>query len=157
MARPRRNECCAQALEVNEDGVRKSETASKSTKGKKKKSKKKKLAKKAIKKLCKKAKSKKKCMKKHKRKGNKKKNEKKSKTAAAMPASAQTDNLEARLSVSSTCALPLEVGPCRAAIPRWGFDATRSQCVEFIYGGCRGNGNNFESQDACQAECSENV
>ena len=51
------------------------------------------------------------------------------------------------------CELLIEPGPCRAAIPRWYFDAGKGQCAEFIYGGCQGNENNFTSEDACRKEC----
>lgn len=49
------------------------------------------------------------------------------------------------------CNLPLEVGPCEALIPRWGFE--HGECVKFIYGGCGGNENNFESQAECETAC----
>ena len=51
------------------------------------------------------------------------------------------------------CGLPIEVGPCDAAIPRWAFDGAQGRCVDFTYGGCQGNANDFETFDACQAAC----
>ncbi|MCB9536579.1 MAG: hypothetical protein H6704_09970 [Myxococcales bacterium] len=51
------------------------------------------------------------------------------------------------------CGLPIEVGPCDAAIPRWAFDPNQGECVEFVYGGCQGNANNFETREACQLAC----
>ena len=51
------------------------------------------------------------------------------------------------------CELPIEVGPCEAAIPRWGFDSEAATCVPFVYGGCQGNANNFETAAACQEAC----
>ena len=42
-------------------------------------------------------------------------------------------------------------GPCRAAFPKWTFE--QGACKQFLYGGCRGNGNRFDSQDQCQAVC----
>lgn len=44
-------------------------------------------------------------------------------------------------------------GPCRAVMPRWYFDLSKGKCVHFIYGGCGGNRNNFESEDYCMAVC----
>ncbi|VDM21945.1 unnamed protein product [Hydatigera taeniaeformis] len=54
----------------------------------------------------------------------------------------------------AVCSLPAEVGPCRGALKRWYYDVSKGQCTEFVYGGCRGNANNFESKEACEARCS---
>ncbi|RCN35965.1 Kunitz/Bovine pancreatic trypsin inhibitor domain protein [Ancylostoma caninum] len=51
------------------------------------------------------------------------------------------------------CDLPLESGPCRGSIPRYGFDKTRGKCVQFNYGGCKGNKNNFLTLENCKKEC----
>jgi hypothetical protein len=51
------------------------------------------------------------------------------------------------------CAQPIVPGPCRAAIPRWGFDAEKGACVPFTYGGCGGNDNNFATREACERGC----
>lgn len=45
-------------------------------------------------------------------------------------------------------------GPCRAAFPRWYFDAEKNSCNSFIYGGCRGNKNSYRSQEDCMQHCS---
>lgn len=44
-------------------------------------------------------------------------------------------------------------GPCRAVMPRWYFDMYKKKCIRFIYGGCGGNRNNFESEEYCMAVC----
>jgi hypothetical protein len=49
------------------------------------------------------------------------------------------------------CSLLIDAGPCDAALPRYAFDEGR--CVEFTYGGCEGNENNFATAEACLAEC----
>jgi Kunitz/Bovine pancreatic trypsin inhibitor domain len=54
---------------------------------------------------------------------------------------------------ADTCSLPVDIGPCDAAIPRWGFAPELGGCVQFSHGGCEGNGNNFESAVACLAAC----
>ncbi len=53
----------------------------------------------------------------------------------------------------SQCSLPPESGPCEAAIPRWHFDQAAGQCVQFTFGGCGGNTNNFTTQQACASTC----
>ena len=44
-------------------------------------------------------------------------------------------------------------GSSRASFKRWTF-TTSGQCVEFRYGGCKGNGNKFDTQAQCEAFCS---
>ena len=43
------------------------------------------------------------------------------------------------------CQLPMEAGPCYALMPRFFFNFESRRCEQFIYGGCRGNQNNFAS------------
>lgn len=51
------------------------------------------------------------------------------------------------------CELALETGPCDAAFQRFGFDPALGRCREFLWGGCDGNENNFETFDACRSTC----
>ncbi|XP_069470239.1 amyloid beta precursor like protein 2 isoform X2 [Ambystoma mexicanum] len=55
--------------------------------------------------------------------------------------------------VKAVCSKEADTGPCRAAMPRWYFDPSQRKCLRFIFGGCRGNQNNFESKDYCMAVC----
>ncbi|XP_075420196.1 amyloid beta precursor like protein 2 isoform X1 [Tenrec ecaudatus] len=55
--------------------------------------------------------------------------------------------------VKAVCSQEAMTGPCRAVMPRWYFDLSKGKCVHFIYGGCGGNRNNFESEDYCMAVC----
>uniref|UniRef100_A0A3B5M0F7 BPTI/Kunitz inhibitor domain-containing protein n=1 Tax=Xiphophorus couchianus TaxID=32473 RepID=A0A3B5M0F7_9TELE len=51
--------------------------------------------------------------------------------------------------LSYICRLPQNTGPCRGAFPRFFYNVTSQTCTSFIYGGCQGNGNNFQSQEDC--------
>ncbi|XP_023211883.1 papilin-like isoform X2 [Centruroides sculpturatus] len=51
------------------------------------------------------------------------------------------------------CERPLVVGPCRGEFPRWYYDKYEGRCKQFLYGGCKGNGNNFESERLCVERC----
>merc|ERR1719233_1294034 len=44
-------------------------------------------------------------------------------------------------------------GPCRAAHTRWTYDKDSGKCEKFIYGGCKGNGNNFKRKSGCKNKC----
>lgn len=45
-------------------------------------------------------------------------------------------------------------GPCYGFFNRWYFDARKTTCVPFVYGGCRGNRNNFLTAEECNEACS---
>lgn len=51
------------------------------------------------------------------------------------------------------CLAPAKVGPCRASFTRWRYDAVGGACVNFTYGGCKGNYNNYLSKEACVTAC----
>ncbi|XP_068083649.1 papilin [Anabrus simplex] len=52
-----------------------------------------------------------------------------------------------------SCALPRAQGNCTERLPRWYFDASENRCMPFYYSGCNGNGNRFETQEACEKDC----
>ncbi|XP_070843085.1 kunitz-type protease inhibitor 1-like [Chaetodon trifascialis] len=52
------------------------------------------------------------------------------------------------------CRAPPKIGPCRAAFPRWHYDAATGNCEQFMYGGCKQNNNNFLSENECLSACS---
>ena len=52
-----------------------------------------------------------------------------------------------------TCTLPAETGDCDGFFPRYSFNSDSGQCEQFIFGGCGGNDNNFETIEQCQQTC----
>jgi len=51
------------------------------------------------------------------------------------------------------CILPETRGNCRAMMTRWRYNAEIKDCVQFHFGGCDGNSNNFVSKEKCNAFC----
>nr|P0DMX0.1 RecName: Full=PI-actitoxin-Axm2b; Short=PI-AITX-Axm2b; AltName: Full=AXPI-III [Anthopleura aff. xanthogrammica] len=51
------------------------------------------------------------------------------------------------------CYLPAVRGRCRGYFPRYFFSSETGKCERFIYGGCGGNRNNFESAQECGSTC----
>lgn len=60
---------------------------------------------------------------------------------------------DSRSQDNERCTAPKMVGYCRASMPRWNFDPKSQNCSMFIYGGCKGNKNNYQSERACLAAC----
>lgn len=54
---------------------------------------------------------------------------------------------------ADVCSLPKERGPCHNFSVKWYFDITYGGCSRFWYGGCDGNGNQFNSQEECENVC----
>ncbi|XP_017857338.1 PREDICTED: male accessory gland serine protease inhibitor-like [Drosophila arizonae] len=44
---------------------------------------------------------------------------------------------------------------CEAYFPSWSYDAAAKECVRFIYGGCGGNDNRFDTKELCEEKCLE--
>ncbi|XP_037709956.1 male accessory gland serine protease inhibitor [Drosophila subpulchrella] len=44
---------------------------------------------------------------------------------------------------------------CEAYIPSWSYDSNHNECIKFIYGGCGGNDNRFNSKENCEDKCLE--
>ena len=38
-------------------------------------------------------------------------------------------------------------------LPRWGYDKESHMCVQFVFGGCGGNFNNFLTLSDCRQTC----
>ncbi|XP_022196329.1 spondin-1 [Nilaparvata lugens] len=52
------------------------------------------------------------------------------------------------------CVLAEAKGPCTGQFERWRFEPRKGMCVPFLYGGCRGNRNNFATDIECLNLCS---
>ncbi|GLG92485.1 Kunitz-type serine protease inhibitor Bt-KTI, partial [Gryllus bimaculatus] len=62
--------------------------------------------------------------------------------------------LAKEMCVAQVCMMEADPGPCRGYFERWHFEARKGMCVPFGYGGCRGNRNNFMTQEECAQACS---
>uniref|UniRef100_A0A3P8UER5 BPTI/Kunitz inhibitor domain-containing protein n=1 Tax=Amphiprion percula TaxID=161767 RepID=A0A3P8UER5_AMPPE len=59
------------------------------------------------------------------------------------------------LSPAERCSQILDPGPCRDYVVKWYYDATANACAQFWFGGCLGNGNQFETEKSCMETCGE--
>ncbi|XP_064462201.1 BPTI/Kunitz domain-containing protein-like [Ornithodoros turicata] len=57
----------------------------------------------------------------------------------------------------AVCYLKPDKGPCKGYVPRSYYDPETKSCKRFIYGGCHGNGNNFDTQDGCMKACAKEI
>ncbi|XP_078394883.1 tissue factor pathway inhibitor 2-like [Cetorhinus maximus] len=51
------------------------------------------------------------------------------------------------------CLMLPDPGPCKASSCRYYYNRYTQRCEKFIYGGCKGNENNFESVSECTLHC----
>lgn len=51
------------------------------------------------------------------------------------------------------CKLGPEQGSCNARFVQWYYNNTLDECSQFIYTGCGGNDNRFESRQDCEGQC----
>ena len=55
----------------------------------------------------------------------------------------------------SDCLLPTVSGTCKGFFPRFSYHQSTKSCTKFIYGGCKGNANNYLTVEECnKALCS---
>lgn len=55
---------------------------------------------------------------------------------------------------AAVCGQPMSRGYCRALYHKWAWSQAARACVEFVYGGCGGNDNSFDSEEMCLQVCS---
>lgn len=67
------------------------------------------------------------------------------------PVTATPDDVE--FMAPYQCMAPAKPGPCRAFFQRYFYNTTAEECQPFVYGGCQGNTNNFESLEECNQVC----
>lgn len=58
-----------------------------------------------------------------------------------------------RESATEICSLEIEKGACRGSFARFAYSQQKSTCIPFVYSGCRGNRNNFETKGECLLNC----
>lgn len=56
-------------------------------------------------------------------------------------------------SLPDRCLVRTETGPCKHYIHKWTFIKAEGKCRTFVYGGCLGNENRFNSQLECLHYC----
>merc|ERR1712110_303994 len=54
---------------------------------------------------------------------------------------------------AQTCSLLSDHGPCSNDQTRWFYNKFKDECEQFLWGGCLGNTNNFNSKSACESMC----
>ncbi|XP_028938241.1 WAP four-disulfide core domain protein 18-like [Ornithorhynchus anatinus] len=56
-------------------------------------------------------------------------------------------------SSGNICEKPMDKGLCMAYMPKFYYNSKTKKCESFIYGGCQGNENRFDTVEECMARC----
>lgn len=54
---------------------------------------------------------------------------------------------------SDICNLDVDYGSCQSYVHKWHYDKITRNCKTFVFGGCEGNGNKFDSEVECMNAC----
>ncbi|XP_064164868.1 boophilin-G2 isoform X1 [Anguilla rostrata] len=54
---------------------------------------------------------------------------------------------------AEVCELPEDYGRCKGRLLKFSFNAKEGMCRAFLYSGCGGNGNRFETREKCLQTC----
>ncbi|XP_051873525.1 collagen alpha-1(VII) chain [Pristis pectinata] len=68
----------------------------------------------------------------------------------------QQERFRRDASIQDPCLLPLDEGNCSRYTLRWYYHRKSGQCRPFIYSGCRGNANRFQTPEDCEHSCKNN-
>ncbi|XP_063069303.1 tissue factor pathway inhibitor a isoform X2 [Engraulis encrasicolus] len=63
------------------------------------------------------------------------------------------EHRQPHLSFHHVCAMKMDEGPCKAALEKFYFNIDTGYCESFVYGGCQGNENNFDTLEECEEMC----
>ena len=64
----------------------------------------------------------------------------------------ENDSFDDRSDVEK-CYSSFDPGPCKTNFTKWYFSKSKQSCQQFIYGGCNGNENRFDTEEECQRKC----
>lgn len=73
-------------------------------------------------------------------------------TESTEPSKAKTTTTPAP-KVTNVCQLDVDYGACQSYVHKWFYNRETNQCDVFVYGGCLGNENRFDSQSDCREVC----
>ncbi|KAJ7406919.1 hypothetical protein WISP_130785 [Willisornis vidua] len=67
----------------------------------------------------------------------------------------EMNSLEQPAVDAESCSLPLDEGHCQSYTLRWYYNQRVTECRPFVYSGCQGNLNRFDSKEECELRCSQ--